>query len=42
MADEWLMDYNDYRPHVSLGDVPPLAYMQMNTNDGISTFNLST
>ena len=42
MADEWLMDYNEYRPHESLGDIPPLAYMPRNTNDGISTFNLST
>lgn len=26
-ADEWMMDYNEYRPHESLGNVPPLVYM---------------
>jgi len=34
-------DLSEYRPHESLGDVPPFAYMQRNTNDGISTFNPS-
>jgi putative transposase len=24
-ADVWQMDYNEYRPHESLGDVPPAA-----------------
>ena len=25
-ADDWLIDYNEYRPHESLGDVPPATF----------------
>ncbi|WP_158602023.1 integrase core domain-containing protein [Pararobbsia silviterrae] len=28
ITDQWLVDYNDYRPHESLGDVPPTQYMR--------------
>lgn len=26
-ADDWMTDYNEKRPHESLGNVPPMAYM---------------
>jgi putative transposase len=41
-ADVWLMDYNEYRPHESLGDVPPAAYMPRVFKQDVSSFNLST
>lgn len=25
-AEEWVVDYNEYRPHESLGDLPPTAF----------------
>ena len=25
-ADDWLTDYNEYRPHDSLGNVPPAVF----------------
>jgi putative transposase len=25
-AEEWLKDYNEYRPHESLGDLPPTVF----------------
>lgn len=27
ITDEWLVDYNDYRPHEALSGVPPVPYM---------------
>jgi putative transposase len=27
IADDWLDDYNGYRPHESLGIVPPTQFM---------------
>ena len=25
-ADQWVMDYNEYRPHESLGNIPPAVF----------------
>jgi putative transposase len=41
-ADDWLMDYNEYRPHESLGDVPPAVFLPRAFNQDVSSFNLST
>lgn len=41
-ADDWLMDYNEYRCHESLGDVPPAVYLPRVFNQDVSGFNLST
>jgi len=41
-ADEWLMDYNEYRPHESLGDVPPAAFLPRVFERNVSSFKLST
>ena len=38
MAWFWRLDYNDERPHESLGDIPPTVYRQMVEN---STLELS-
>jgi putative transposase len=27
IIDQWLVDYNEYRPHGSLGGVPPVQFM---------------
>ncbi|OZI27156.1 hypothetical protein CAL18_06375, partial [Bordetella genomosp. 7] len=27
ITEQWLIDYNEYRPHESLGDVPPVQFM---------------
>ena len=32
MAWFWRLDYNDERPHESLGDIPPTVYRQMLDN----------
>ena len=42
VADVWLMDYNEYRPHESPGDVPPVAYMPRVLKLDVSSFKLST
>src|SRR5574343_613547 len=39
-ADDWLIDYNEYRPHESLGDVPPLAFMPRAFKPVVSSFEL--
>lgn len=41
-ADEWLVDYNEYRPHESLGDVPPAVFKPRVSNAEVSTSELST
>ena len=41
-ADDWLMDYNEYRPHESLGDVPPAAFRPRVFRQDVSSFELST
>jgi putative transposase len=41
-ADEWLMDYNEYRPHESLGDVPPAVFLPRVFDRSVSGFKLST
>lgn len=42
-ADAWLTDYNEQRPHESLGNVPPPAvYMLRTFPAGVSTFGLSS
>ena len=41
-ADDWLIDYNEYRSHDSLGDVPPAAYLPRVFNQDVSSFDLST
>ncbi len=27
ITEQWLIDYNEYRPHESLGDIPPVQFM---------------
>jgi putative transposase len=41
-ADEWVTDYNEYRPHESLGDVPPVKFKPRVFNAKASTSGLST
>ncbi len=41
-ADDWLLDYNEYRSHESLGDVPPVEYLPRVFNQDVSSFKLST
>jgi len=37
-----VVDYNEYRPHESLGDLPPTAFKPRVFNAEISTSELST
>lgn len=41
IADDWLADYNEYRPHESLGNVPPAQFMPRVFKPEVSTFDLS-
>ncbi len=41
-ADDWLSDYNEYRPHDSLGNVPPAVFKPRVFNQEVSTSGLST
>lgn len=41
-AEEWLADYNEYRPHESLGNMSPVAFRPRNYQPETSTFKLST
>ncbi len=42
VADEWLADYNKFRPHDSLGKVPPAVFKPRVFNPEVSTSDLST
>jgi putative transposase len=41
-ADEWMVDYNECRPHESLGNVPPVVFRPRVFNAEVSTSELST
>jgi putative transposase len=41
-ADEWLMDYNEYRLHESLGNVLPAPFLPRVFEQNVSNFKLST
>lgn len=41
-ADDWLTDYNEYRPHDSLDSVPPVVFKPRVFNQEVSTSELST
>jgi putative transposase len=41
-ADDWVQDYNEFRPHESLGDVAPREFMPRKFVKEISSFKLST
>ena len=41
VAEEWVTDYHTYRPHESLGNVPPTAFLSRLFNSEISTLELS-
>lgn len=41
-ADNWLIDYNECRPHESLGDMPPAAYLPRFVEPKVSSSELST
>lgn len=41
IADAWLADYNEYRPHESLGNVPPTKFKQRVFKTEVSSFQLS-
>jgi putative transposase len=42
ITEDWLVEYNELRPHDSLGRVPPLTYMPRKFTAGESSFRLST
>ena len=42
ITDDWLIEYNELRPHDSLGRVPPLTYLPRDMPAGESSFKLST
>ena len=41
-AEEWVADYNECRPHDSLGRVPPVVFKPRLSTAAVSTSNLST
>jgi len=41
ITEDWLVEYNEQRPHDSLGRVPPLTYLPREINAGESSFKLS-
>ena len=40
LADEWLNDYNEYRPHESLGNLPPAVFKSRVFKSDVSTLEL--
>jgi putative transposase len=40
ITEDWLREYNEERPHDSLGRVPPLTFMPRQVTTGKSTFGL--
>jgi putative transposase len=40
ITDNWLIDYNEQRPHDSLGRVPPLSYLPRDIRPAESSFEL--
>lgn len=42
VTEDWLAEYNTYRPHESLGNVPPTAFLPRMFNQDVSTLELST
>jgi putative transposase len=42
LTDDWLQTYNHERPHMSLGQVPPLTFLPRHQRAGESPFALST
>jgi len=41
-ADQWVLDYNEYRPHESLGNIPPAVFKPRVLNAENSIFEMST
>ena len=41
-ADDWVKDYNEFRPHESLGYEAPIEFMPRKFVKKISSFKLST
>ncbi len=41
-ADEWLYDYNEFRPHDSLNKLIPIEFRPRSLNQGVSTSGLLT
>jgi putative transposase len=41
-ADDWLAVYKEFRPHDSLGNVPPAVFKPRLFNQEVSTSGLST
>lgn len=42
ITEQWVADYNSYRPHESLGNLPPTVFLPRPYNPDLSTFKLST
>jgi putative transposase len=42
IADPWLTEYSEERPHDALGRVPPLTYLPRASAIGESSFKVST
>lgn len=42
ITEDWLVEYNEQRPHDALGRVPPLTFLPRATTVGESSFKLST